>query len=422
MNPFNSMVPSPITGHLAPLAWLCLFAGAACTARQGNVAEARPAIQSSRPTAVAALSVTKPTLAPAPPRNPFVGAGLFRDPQYAKKVESTRVSSEQQREWLDTVKERPTALWLDNIAALEKVPTWLEDAERDGKENGAPVVPVFVVYNLPNRDCAAKSSNGELKIEEDGERRYREDYIDRLAALFQAHPEQPAVAIIEPDSLPNLVSNLGVERCAVSAQVYKHSVAYAIAKLSLPHVSLYLDAAHGGWLGWEANRRRTVAIFKEVLDMAGGPERIRGFATNVSNVNPLTGTDNNRLESTNPTPNEHLYVSAFAETLAQAGIHNMGFIIDTSRNGRSGIRTVWGNWCNIRGAGLGEPPRVAPRPLVDAYFWVKPPGESDGTADPNAARFDENCASADATPGAPEAGEWFSSYFVELMKNANPPL
>ena len=95
---------------------------------------------------------------------------------------------------------------------------------------------------------------------------------------------------------------------------------------------------------------------------------------------------------------------------------------DTSRNGQADTRTRWGNWCNIKGAGLGPRPEVAPVQGVDAYFWIKPPGDSDGTADPNAARFDENCASPDATPGAPEAGQWFHSYFVELVQRANPPL
>jgi len=50
------------------------------------------------------------------------------------------------------------------------------------------------------------------------------------------------------------------------------------------------------------------------------------------------------------------------------------------------------------------------------------PGESDGTADTKAARFDPNCASDDATPGAPEAGKLFEPYLVDLVKNANPPL
>src|SRR5690606_31687518 len=116
------------------------------------------------------------------------------------------------------------------------------------------------------------------------------------------------VAILEPDSLPNVATNLNVPHCAASQELYKNSVAYAISKLSLPNVHLYMDAAHAGWLGWDGNRNTIAKIFKEVLDMAGGPDRIRGFATNVSNYNALDGDWGKKLEPSNPCPNEHTYV------------------------------------------------------------------------------------------------------------------
>src|SRR5437899_3199395 len=74
--------------------------------------------------------------------------------------------------------------------------------------------------------------------------------------------------------------------------IYKLGIAYAIAKLSLPNVFLYLDAAHAGWLGWPKNLVKTAPMFKEILTMAGGPDRIRGFATDVSNYNPAKDPTN----------------------------------------------------------------------------------------------------------------------------------
>jgi cellulose 1,4-beta-cellobiosidase len=59
---------------------------------------------------------------------------------------------------------------------------------------------------------------------------------------------------------------------------------------------------------------------------------------------------------------------------------------------------------------------------VDAIVWVKPGGESDGTSDTEAVRFDENCRSEVAHVPAPEAGEWFNDFVVNLVKNADPPL
>ncbi len=43
----------------------------------------------------------------------------------------------------------------------------------------------IVVYDLPDRDCAALASNGEFSIADDGVNKYK-DYIDQLAAQIQS--------------------------------------------------------------------------------------------------------------------------------------------------------------------------------------------------------------------------------------------
>ena len=48
--------------------------------------------------------------------------------------------------------------------------------------------------------------------------------------------------------------------------------------------------------------------------------------------------------------------------------------------GRLDRRIHLGNWCNQSGAGLGERPKAAPGAGIDAYVWIKPPGESDGAS------------------------------------------
>lgn len=394
----------------------------ACGASSPNAPRWTPTAKRDQAQAVAALPVTKATTPPSPARNPFEGAAFYVDGQYTQKVQSSAALAPELQKQMAIVQNQPTALWLDRIAAVEQLPRWLADAQSQSKTLGKETVPVVVVYNLPNRDCAAKASNGELSIEEGGEQRYRSDYIDVIAEHLSRVPDQRVAIVLEPDSLPNMISNLGVEKCAVSQDVYLHSVAYAISKLSLPNVSIYLDAAHAGWLGWEANQRRMVDLVLEVLDMAGGPSRIRGFASNVANYNAISGDFGKRLEPSNPAGNELDYVRSFLGVLEEKGVSGKAFLVDTSRNGQADVRTRWGNWCNIKGAGLGERPAIAPSAGVDAYFWVKPPGDSDGTADRAAVRFDENCASSDAAAGAPEAGQWFHDYFVELVKNANPAL
>lgn len=369
-----------------------------------------------------AMPVTPATGRPAPAQNPFAGADFYRNPEYAVKVASTKTSDPAIQAMLDKMKQYPTGLWLDRIEALSQLPKWLDDAEAQSTKAKRPVVPVIVVYDLPNRDCSAKASSGELDVENGGEARYRSDFIDPIAAELRQHPQLRIAVVLEPDSLPNVVTNTAIEKCGKSALIYQHSVAYAIAELSLPNVYLYVDAAHAGWLGWTGNRSGFAKVMKEVLDLAGGPDRIRGFATNTSNYNALDGDWGLKLEPSTPTPSEYAYVKALAESMAEQGIENKGYLIDTARNGVAEARTKWGNWCNIAKAGIGERPKAAPRPLLDAYFWVKPPGESDGVADPSATRFDENCRSPDARGDAPEAGQWFPAHLIDMVKAAAPPL
>lgn len=355
-------------------------------------------------------------------RNPFEGVQLYLNPDYVAKVEEAARQNPGSAALYRKVASYPTAIWLDSIARIPSVTRWLDDA-RQRQTNDRPMLTVFVVYDLPNRDCAAKSSAGELDLDQNGEARYRTEFIDPIAAQFRAHPDQPIVVVLEPDSLPNLATNLGNKRCMVSADAYMRSVAYAIRMLAQNHVSIYLDAAHAGWIGWDDNRSRMARIFKRVLDMAGGAELVRGFATNVANYNTLSGRDGKKLERSNPCPDELSYVRRLSDTLKRLGIKRKGFVIDTARNGKGGLRRKWGEWCNVKGAGLGERPQaIIDEPPIDAYLWIKPPGESDGVSDPSQPRFDPSCNSADSAPDSPQAGDWFPTYFSDLIKNAVPPV
>src|SRR5450631_3117811 len=352
-------------------------------------------------------------------KNPFKGVDFFINPDYVENVESTAVRHPEAAAKIRKVEQYPSAVWLDAIARVPRLKGWLDEAKKQQDAKGKPTLTVVVLCNLPNRDCAANASAGELSVEAGGEARYRTEFVDPIAEQFVAHPDH---AIVEPDSLANMTTNQFVPKCAASTDAYRNSVVYAIKRFALPNVSVYLDAAHAGWLGWDANREKMAKVFRRVLDEAGGPHMIRGFATNVSNFTHLSNRDGAAMALTNPCPNELTYVKMLAETLSMYGMPGKGFVIDTSRNGKGGIRRSWGSWCNVKGAGLGERPRAEPIRGVDAYFWIKPPGESDGVSDPTQPRFDEMCAGYDAAPGAPQAGQWFEPYFLDLVKNASPPL
>ena len=52
-----------------------------------------------------------------------------------------------------------------------------------------------------------------------------------------------------------MATNMGDYKCANSQQAYKEGVKYAIETIAAkaPSATMYLDAAHGGWLGWSDN-------------------------------------------------------------------------------------------------------------------------------------------------------------------------
>jgi cellulose 1,4-beta-cellobiosidase len=392
----------------------------ACIVR--TTAQVNATSSASATRAASGTAATSATVATdAQSGNPFAGATQVTNPDYVAKVESTAKAYPADAEAIRKVEAIPTAVWLDSIASVANVSKILTSSEQQQAAGGKTMFSVFVVYDLPNRDCSAKAAAGELDVAKDGEQRYKAEFIDKIAAEFAAHPTQRIVAILEPDSLPNLATNMNVPKCAASDQVYRRSIAYAISKLKQPNVTLYLDAAHAGWLGWANNSQKIATIFKDVLTQAGGADKVRGFATNVSNYNTVSGKDGKKLGASNPCPDEETYVNQLTKSLTAEGITGKTFIIDTARDGKV-VRGSWSSWCNIKGAGLGPRPQASPIPMVDAYLWVKPPGESDGTTDEKSPRFDTGCKSVDSMPNAPEGGQWFAEHFVEMVRNAEPRL
>ena len=299
----------------------------------------------------------------------------------------------------------PSAIWLDEIAAIRtKMRPMLEQARRQQRGTGVDALSVFVVYNLPGRDCSAHSSAGELPAGDLD--RYESEYISAIEALATEFAEVPKIFVLEPDSLPNVVTNMGMPKCAAVAEDYKSGIALGIRRLG-PLGTVYVDAGWSGWIGtWSSGRM--AQVLGEVFELAGDAARyVRGFVTNVSNYGSLTA--------------EKAYAAALRQNLAIAGYTNLAYIVDTGRNG---VGAATSTWCNPKGQGIGEPPRANPpyAAYADAFFWIKPPGESDGVSNPLAPRFDPKCAEGASWTGAPQAGEWFGEGFVDLVQRASPSL
>lgn len=343
---------------------------------------------------------------------------------------------------------------------------------------------MFVVYDLPNRDCAALASNGELLISENGFERYQLEYINPIMDILAdpAYADINIVAIVEVDSLPNLVTNLDLPECqeANGPGGYRDGIRYALNQLSsLPNVYSYLDIAHSGWLGWSSNFGPAVALIGDLIETTDkGWGSIAGFVSNSANYTPVQEpflpdptltVGGQPIRSANFYEwNDYLEELDFVQDWRQAMIdrgapESIGMLIDTGRNGWGGAdrpsatstsldvntyvnesridrRQHRGNWCNQPG-GVGFRPQANPHPGVDAYVWVKPQGESDGVSDPdfeqdpndpnkqhdpmcdpNARNRYDNTVGTGAMPNAPHAGRWFPEAFQILVENAYPPL
>jgi endoglucanase len=209
-----------------------------------------------------------------------------------------------------------------------------------GAAAAAGKIPIMIVYNIPNRDCGGLSSGG---IQDHAA--YRA-WIDQVAAGLQ---NRPALIILEPDVLPIMTSCLSA---AQQAEV-RASMAYAGKRLKAgsSQARVYFDIGHSNWLSPSEAASRLVAS-----DIANSAD---GISTNVSNYRTTSAE-----------------VSYAKQIIAATGISRLQAVIDTSRNGNGPLGS---EWCDPSGRAIGTASTNATGDAkIDAFLWVKPPGEADG--------------------------------------------
>ncbi|KAL6702365.1 hypothetical protein ACN47E_002785 [Coniothyrium glycines] len=356
---------------------------------------------------------------PAPPSNttvnPWIGRDRYVVESYGKKLDQTIATFTAKNDTLNAARTRTVAqkistfTWITTRAGLSDITTAVSQARKQRKSNKRIIVGL-VLYNLPDRDCSAGESAGELSSATGGLKIYKKEFVDEYAKLVSKAKDVDFAIVLEPDSLGNAITNTGVPFCANAIPIYEEGIAYAIAKLQFPNVALYIDAAHGGWLGWADNLKPTAQIFAKVVNMAKAINpfaKIRGYSTNVSNYNSLNAKVRENYTEYSPSWDESHYASSLAPYLEAEGLPS-NFIVDQGRVALPGARAEWGEWCNVSPSGFGPLPGSNPNNThVDSVVWIKPGGESDGRCGLN---------------GAPAAGAWFDEYVQQLVQNADPPL
>jgi endoglucanase len=306
---------------------------------------------------MATMNASGAILAPiANTANALAGRKLFVNlaSPAKKQADAWRKSRPADAELLSYIAAQPSARWITDWASDVRVA--VSDIARDARDQGA--VPVLVAYNIPHRDCGSYSAGGASDAS-----RYHQWISDFAKGINGSH----AVVVLEPDA----VAGAG----CLNAQQQSERFAMlrdAVGVLKDAGAFVYLDAGNSSWM--------SASVMADRLRQSGA-DRADGFALNVSNF--FSTKDN----------------VAFGNDLSKrlGGKH---YIIDTSRNGNGGTSSK--QWCNPAGQALGAAPTTnTGYPLVDAFMWIKVPGESDGTCN-----------------GGPAAGKWWPEYALGLAQRS----
>ena len=363
--------------------------------------------------------------------------------------------------------ETPTAVWVES-GSPKKAEQQVRQVTRQAAGKGT--VATLVIYNIPFRDCAQYSSGGATTMAE---------YKAWIDGVVRGIGDRQVLVALEPDGLgiiPHYTNLDGqLEWCrpdeadaATAAAERFEMLNHAVdAFAALSRTKVYLDGTHNGWLN--------VGDAADRLLKAGVAEA-DGFFLNASNYQHTQnlvqygtwlssclayvtevsagdfGSCGNQYWSGGPAngwtgvaldPAKIWSDTAADPTASTAGINSryasiLGdvepsktFIIDTSRNGQGPwIPTAEQTaafpdpqtWCNPPDRGIGPRPTAdTGHPLVDAYVWIKVPGESDGQCSRGLGTGDDV---VDPIWGQvdPDAGVWFPEQALELARLAVPPL
>jgi endoglucanase len=392
----------------------------------------------------------------------------------------------------------PQAVWLTGGSPVEvesSVKKTMKEAALQKR------VPVLVAYNLPFRDCAQYSAGGATDTAAyrawiDGFAKG----LGAAKAVVILEPD--GLGIIPYNTTifgatewcrPTVTAEDGttVPAPGASPEARYEQLQYAIAtlKAQAPGASIYLDGTHAGWLGvGESAYRLHKASHDPATGVALGStgfylnasnfqttahsvqfgtwvSMCTAFATNAeeggwrlgnfgwcaSQYNPATGY------ALDYSPEYAASVTAQIQGLMGSALATLPFVVDTGRNGKGAFDGAAyaaapygqpasvisslnsGGWCNPAGAGLGlRPTSQTNVPLVDAYLWIKTPGQSDGSCDiaggARAWDYTQYNPWDLSTPDEqnhfdplwdqvdPAAGAWFPAQALELAQNATPPL
>lgn len=90
----------------------------------------------------------------------------------------------------------------DSYEHISLIEDTLADIRKANKAGGN-YAGQFVVYDLPERDCAAAASNGEYSLDDDGETKYMA-YIDKIKTILQTYSDIRILLVIGKNDVPSV--------------------------------------------------------------------------------------------------------------------------------------------------------------------------------------------------------------------------
>ncbi|GLY88950.1 glycoside hydrolase family 6 protein [Actinoallomurus iriomotensis] len=294
--------------------------------------------------AVACAAVTAGLAGAADARAGTLSGALYRDPG-SQVVRWVQANPNDARTPVirDKIASQPQAHWL---STFDPGTVTSEVSGVVNAANAANQIPVFSVYEIPNRDCGGASAGGAPDYGQ---------YQQWITGFAQGVGSRTAIVILETDALALQTCLSGSETTARDQAIAQ---AVQTIKHADPNAKVYLDGGHSAWNSATEQGSRLKAAGIQYAD---------GFFTDVSNFQPLS--------------NEAAYGRSIISYLQSQGISGKHQIIDTSRNG--GAVGAAGDWCGDDNTDhrIGAYPTLGTGDQnIDGYLWIKPPGEADGCA------------------------------------------
>lgn len=274
---------------------------------------------------------------------------------------------------LRKIANQPGTTWL--VGPSESDPRADSDIQRVARTSAeaaeADTTPVYQLYAIPGRDACAEFSKGGFATDKD----YLA-WIDRILNELKT----PAVFTVEADAIGHTIRTDCVNEIEKAARLALLNKTIDTLSKSPKAIAVYLDAGHSEWFP-------DASVLVEPLKKSG-VNKASGIVVNVSNFVATPA------------------ITAWSkQLLSELDDPSLGVVIDTSRSGKGSVdSSIQGDarWCNPSGRGLGNVPTTAVKDdHVDAYLWIKIPGESDGS-----------CF------GYPSAGTFVPAIALELARNA----